>query len=369
MHTPTTRRARGARSGVAVLLAGACCAGLAACTAATSSGPDVTVTDPSVGKPAPPDSVQAALSRMAFTPYAALGMSGNDGLAPNESANSLAAACMNAAGYPGVNVGEFGVQVNRAGLAFSQPWGSWGYLGLADAEQYGFLLPPGAGLSSLGIGAKPPGTNPASLPAAERTAMGKCVTIQQQFTLEAQNGPLAGIQALANDIYNDLLKNGQIKSATKAWSACMAKNGYHFPDPVTGFKDTMQSIYGGGGRGKILRIGGTNISSSQNQAQIATAVADANCTESTDLAGIYFAIEADYEQQIVTANQQALSTAVQKYRRDYQKEVRKLPELLKTTKAQPFDGKGRVRVGPLPGQSPGARQSAGVQVPSPGTSG
>src|SRR6516165_1902492 len=78
------------------------CTGLAACTAGPPKGPDVTVSTPSVGRPQPPSSVQAALSRMAFTPYAALGQSDNDGLAPSESSSALAAACMSVAGYPGM---------------------------------------------------------------------------------------------------------------------------------------------------------------------------------------------------------------------------------------------------------------------------
>src|SRR5215471_1209021 len=106
-----------------------CCAGLAACTAATSSGPDVTVTDPAVGRPAPPDSVQAALSRMAFTPYAALGQSDNDGLAPGESSYALSQACLAAAGYPNAGHVPFAISLGPANLAFSQPWGAWGYLG------------------------------------------------------------------------------------------------------------------------------------------------------------------------------------------------------------------------------------------------
>jgi hypothetical protein len=72
------------------------------------------------------------------------------------------------------------------------------------------------------------------------------------------------------------------------------------------------------------------------------AVTDANCTQSTDLAGIYFAVEASYEQQIVSANQQALALAVQQFRADYRKEVSELPKLLSTTKAQPFPKLGKV---------------------------
>ena len=73
-----------------------------------------------------------------------------------------------------------------------------------------------------------------------------------------------------------------------------------------------------------------------NQAQIAAAVTDATCTESADLAGIYFAVQASYEQQIVNANQQALNSAVQQYKAAYVTELKKLPSLLKTAKANKF---------------------------------
>jgi hypothetical protein len=334
------------RSGIGALLTCVCCAGLAACTAAASSGPDVTVTDPSIGRPSPPDSVQAALSRMAFTPYAALGLSDNDGLAPNESTNTLTQACMTAAGYPGNNgLVAISVQSSATGLAFAQPWGPWGYLGLATAEQWGFLQPPGSALSSLGIDTSAPDTNPQNYPAAEQTAIGKCQTITQDFGTEVDNGPLAGIQSITNTVFNDVQKHAAIKNATKAWSTCMARNGYSYPDPVTGFKNEMRSIFGGNGRGVHIKVGGQSVSTTQNQAQIAMAVADANCTQSTDLAGIYFAVQASYEQQIVNANQQALSAAVQQYRTDYQKEVNKLPQLLTTAKAQPFKQPGIVQGG------------------------
>ena len=101
-----------------------CCMGLAACTASAPKGPDVAVSTPSVGRPAPPTSAQAALSRMAFTPYAALGQSNNDGLAPNESSYALSQACLDAAGYPGVGNVPFAVNLGAANLSFAQPWGA-----------------------------------------------------------------------------------------------------------------------------------------------------------------------------------------------------------------------------------------------------
>jgi hypothetical protein len=69
------------------------------------------------------------------------------------------------------------------------------------------------------------------------------------------------------------------------------------------------------------------------------AVTDAGCTDSADLAGIYFAVLASYEQQVVNANQQALTSAVRQYRAAYARELTKLPSLLKTARATPLPRK------------------------------
>ena len=105
---------------------------------------------------------------MAFTPYAALGQSNNDGLAPSESSYVLAQACLNAAGYPGASNVPFAVSLGPANLSFAQPWGAWGYLGTAAAQQYGFRAPAGSALSTLGIDANPAAPDPADLPRRSR---------------------------------------------------------------------------------------------------------------------------------------------------------------------------------------------------------
>jgi hypothetical protein len=323
------------RTHTALCLLICCCAGLAACTAGDPNGPNTTVTTPRVGRPQPPASAQAALSRQAFTPYAALGQSNNDGLAPGESQFALAGACMTGAGYPNSATSgniPISISIGSANLSFAQPWGSWGYLGVAEAEQSGFRPQPGSALSDLGIDIPPPSASQPSIPAAEQTAMGKCATIVQDFTNAADNGPLAGIQTLSNDLYNDVLKDAAVKNATQAWSACMAKNGYSFHQPQDVFPQELQDMYGG----KHEITPGETVSAAANQAQIAAAVTDADCTQSTDLAGIYFAVQASYEQQLVNANQQALTAAVQQYRAAYARELAKLPALLRTAKANPF---------------------------------
>ena len=58
-------------------------------------------------------------------------------------------------------------------------------------------------------------------------------------------------------------------------------------------------------------------------------------TQAADLAGIYFAVQDSYEQQVVDANQQALSAAVRQYKAAYTKGLGKLPALLRTASATP----------------------------------
>jgi hypothetical protein len=314
-----------------------CCAALTACTDAGPKGPDATVTTPAVGgRPPAPASAQAALSSEPFTPYASLGISSNDGLAPGASQYALAEPCMNAAGYPGITVSEgiVGISIELGGptgLAFTQPWGAWGYLSTADAQQYGFRYPPGAGLTTLGLGGALPANQP-SVPAAEQAAANKCGTIIQDFATASQKGALAGIITLGNDIGSDVAHDPAVKNATRAWSACMAKNGYTAGQPQDVFNQEWQAMYGSAHAISPT----TTVSASANQAQIAAAVTDADCSQSSDLAGIYFAVQASYEKQLVTANQQALNAAVSQYRAAYAKELKKLPALLRTASAQPF---------------------------------
>jgi len=223
------------------------------------------------------------------------------------------------------------ISLSPLNLSFAQPWGGWGYLGAAEAEQYGFRVPPGSALSQLGIDVPPPAANPPSLPAAEQTAIEKCATIMQDWDNTVQKGALAGIRTLSNDISTGVLRDAAVKDATRAWSACMAKNGYTFPQPQGVFFQEMQVMHGG-----VKGISATGpVSASANQAQIAAAVTDAGCTQSTDLAGIYFAVQASYEQQLVNANQQALTAAVKQYRAAYAKELARLPALLRTASATP----------------------------------
>ena len=308
-----------------VLIVG--CAALAACSASAPKGPATAVTAPKVGRPTPPASVEAALSSDAFTPYAALGLAANDGLAVNESSWGLASACTTAAGYPslGTNGVPLAVNFGQVQLVFSQPWGNWGYLGDTPARQYGFLTTPGSALSTLGVNFQP--VDAATLPPAEQAAALRCGTIVTTFDAAMQAGPLATIGTLNNDIASDVANDPAVNKATKEWDACMARNGYHYTQPAAVAHDQMQQAYGG----QRSIDPSSPVSPDARRAQITAAVTDATCTQTTDLAGLYFAVLASYEQQLVNANQQALNADVRRYRAAYAKELRKLPALLRTT--------------------------------------
>jgi len=321
------------------------CAALAACTASASTGPIATVTVPRVGKPVPPVSAQAALSSEAFTSYAGLGASTDDGLAPGDTYAALHTACMSAAGYSQYATDvPYGIRANR-GLAFAQAAGPWGYLGTALAAQVGFAgqagpedVPAGSGPGSL-----------ATLPQAVQSAAGKCANIVLNFNNAMFDGPLAIVETLNDDISNDVVNNADLKKATRVWSACMARNGYASSDPDALAQQAVTSL---GLRVVAGQSPPPTPSAAQNAAQIAEAVADANCTTSSDLAGIYYAIQASFERQLVSANQVALDAGVRQYKAAFARELRRLPALLRTTSVSFQLGRGPTRKGPAPSPSP-----------------
>ncbi len=314
-----------------------CCAVLTACTAAPQ-GPDATVTAPAVGRPPPPASAQAALSSEAFTPYAGLGAVDNDGLAPGDTYDALHTACMNDAGYGQyASQALYSVRMN-SGFTFALPYGGQGYIGTALAAQQGFLagnLTPGVGgAAQQGF---QPGAPFAGIPAGAQAAGGKCFNILENFNNAQFTHSMAIIETLNNDIGNAVVADGSIKKAMANWSACMAKDGYSTSNAQTFSQQALVTLGlrppPGKNPGTLTPPG--QPTAAQNKAQIAMAVTDADCTLTSDLAGIFFAVQASYEQQFVTANQQALNTSIRQYKAAFAKALKTMPALLRTTSATP----------------------------------
>jgi hypothetical protein len=309
-----------------------CCAIITACTASAPKGPAATVTTPAVGRPPAPASVAAAMASEAFTAYAALGAADNDGLAPGDTYDALHTACMNDAGY-----GQYAADApyparTNHGLGFPQAYGPWGYVGTALAAQEGFM----AGNLGPGPGGGPPSGGPfGNLPAAAQAAAGKCFNILENFNNAQFAHSMAIIETLNNYISTDVIQDGEFKAAMRSWSACMAKQGFKSSDANT-FSQQAEVLLGqrpAPGQNPTGPPGPPT--AAQNKAQIAMAVADANCTLSSDLSGIYFAVQANYEQQFVSANQQALNAGIREYKAAFAKALKMMPTLLQTTSAVP----------------------------------
>jgi hypothetical protein len=330
-----------------------CCAVIAACTASGPRGPAATVTTPAVGRPPAPASVAAAMASEAFTPYAALGAAVNDGLAPGDTYDALHTACMEDAGY-GQYASEaaYPERENR-GLGFPQAYGPWGYVGTALAAEEGFNAPEAGSGGGLPVGGGPLG----SIPAAAQAAAGKCFNILENFNNATLAHYLAIVETLNNYIGADVINDGEFHAAIRRWSACMAKNGFSSPDAEAFWSQALNSIGQGSGPGQNPNGPPGAPTAAQNKAQIAMAVADADCTLSSDLAGIYFAVQANYEQQFVSANQQALNAGVREYKAAFAHELKTMPALLQTTSATPN----------LPGPPPAGHHGKhpGAARPSP----
>jgi hypothetical protein len=315
------------RTGWCLLICGAA---LTACTASGPKGPAATVTTPAVGRPPAPASVAAAMASEAFTAYAALGAADNDGLAPGDTYDALHTACMNDAGY-GQYASEVGypIRANR-GMGFPQAYGPWGYVGTALAAEEGFNAPEG------GPGGGPVGGGPGgNLPAGAQAAAGKCLNILANFNNATLAHYLSIVETLNNYISTDVIQDSEFKAAVRRWSACMAKQGFHSSD-ADAFAQQAQIMLGqqaAPGQNPTGPPG--QPTAAQNQTQIAMAVADANCTLSSDLSGVYFAVQANYEKQFVSANQQALNAGIREYKAAFAKALKTMPTLLRTTSATP----------------------------------
>lgn len=310
----------------------ASCAVLAACAAAPRKGPATDVTAPAVGRPPPPASAQAALSSEAFTPYAGLGAVDNDGLAPGDTYDALHTACMNDAGYGQYAAqAAYSVRENR-GLTFASPYGWHGYIGTALAAQQGFLA-PGGGAPAGGS----PSSPSAGMPAGAQAAAGKCLNILENFNNAQFTHSMAIIETLNDDIGNAEAQDGSIKKAMANWSACMAKEGYRTSSPLTFSEQALVTLglRSPPGPASVPANPPGQLTAAQNKAQIAMAVADADCTVSSDLSGIWFAVQASYEEQFVTANQQALAAGVREYKAAFAKALKNMPALLRAASSTP----------------------------------
>ena len=314
-----------------------CCAALAACTAAAPKGPNTTVTTPE--------------RRQAASTCLGPGGAVERGVHPLRRARHIQqrrAGARRVAIHPRRAVHErrrlSGHDHQRwhrplrhlprrtPGLAFTQPWGGWGYLGAADAQQYGFRVPPAprSPPSASGDSSRP---TRRACPRPNRPRPTSAARSSQDFSNASQDGALAGIATLGNDIANDVLHDPAVKNATRAWSACMAKNGYTFDQPQDVSSQELQAMYGGRALDQPRQPRSArppSRRSSRRPSPTPTAPSPATWPGSTSPSRPATSSSSS------TPTSRRSNAAVRQYRAAYAKELSKLPALLRTAKAQPF---------------------------------
>lgn len=248
---------------------------LALCTACGTGRHTPPLPAPSVSALAAPTSYYAMVTT---TPLSAYEDSHSQEMTIQRAEVMLLVPCAAKKGYPGISESNltsgFTPDVTESGpFGFIDPAG--GSKGFEDPQT------PADPKSSTRPGAVKVTS------AKEGTVLESCYTAAQA-TVEG-NASTAFINTLTDEATNATVADKRLTAATAEWSACMKSHGFDYTDPSA----TGQGPWPRG--------------------QIATAKADASCTEGTDLSGIYFAVQNGYEQELIQQNLPKLRSVKQSY--------------------------------------------------------
>ncbi|MFI6849732.1 hypothetical protein OG535_23510 [Kitasatospora sp. NBC_00085] len=196
-----------------------------------------------------------------------------------QARNALVVSCMRKAGYTAFD-GD-GLQAAQApDNATALPAGAWGYLGTAVAGVQGFHPP------------KRPLPRQAGTAAGSGEAYDSARVDCDRQAAERIGSPSGPGTELVGRLFDESIaatgRETRVVAATKEWSACMATAGFRTDDPAVlpdRFRATPEAT----------------------PTELATARADADCTGRTNLAGIWFAVLAGYQQQQIDRNAEALT--------------------------------------------------------------
>ncbi|MEU6656990.1 hypothetical protein ABZ904_48800 [Streptomyces sp. NPDC046900] len=182
---------------------------------------------------------------------------------------------------------------------------------MTTARVYGFHLPPFTGGS-----AKPISLNSLSVPLQH--ALEKCD--DQVAAKEKQAGISVGhkesdlVDVASGLKAKDFLKSQsdpRVLDVFKSWSSCMAQRGYHYATPQDAAKDQRWTQSGQRSREAIEADVTTE--------ETGTAVAEVECVYSTNLLGVSFAVEAEYERNDIEKNAETLTQLKERTDRDAKK--------------------------------------------------
>ncbi|MFI9322866.1 hypothetical protein ACIGXI_24245 [Kitasatospora aureofaciens] len=196
-----------------------------------------------------------------------------------QARNALIVSCMHRAGFSAFT-GDGLQAAQPPDNATALPAGAWGYLGAEAAATLGFHPPKRT----------PPRPNPA--PAGSGEAYdGARVDCDRQAAERIGSPPAAGsrlVGRLFDESAKATAKDARVVAATRQWSACMTTAGFGATTP-----EELPQRY--------------QTAPEVTPAELAAARADADCTAGTELAGLWFAVLAGYQRQLIDRNAEALT--------------------------------------------------------------
>lgn len=245
---------------------------LCACSAGSRPFPGANITPPALDGAHAPASLAAAESALPLASYA-----------PSEQEHQtiiraqgiLQIRCMEQRGYRGFTP----TPVVRSPATFPGGGGPFGYINPAYAAERGFQPP---------VYTSGSGRSAEIMPLAEAQAASDCA-------FRAQSA-LRPVSATGKELLNNLdLKSEQhaaadprVLAATRAWAACMKAGGFDDASPASLALEPWPAV--------------------PSAKETATAKADAACTSSVNLAGIYFAALAGYQLELNAPHAKELAT-------------------------------------------------------------
>jgi hypothetical protein len=240
-----------------------------------SRGPDVEL--PSI--PSDPMAPTSYLAGVASLPWRDYVQSPAQAAAGQQAKFAVTVTCMHRRGYSDFRKSL----IQYASPDFSyEPGGPYGWIDKRKAARYGFHSSP-ADYATVHMSA-------AHISTVENARLEACLS---QAAEELDGGKASDPRNLANQLFetswNLATRDPRVRAATERWAKCMHRHGLNLLSPP-----------------EAANWAGKTPNASPREIVIATA--DADCTESSGLAGVFFAVDAGYQRELIRANASALAS-------------------------------------------------------------
>ncbi|HUN37497.1 MAG TPA: hypothetical protein VMU95_36335 [Trebonia sp.] len=287
-----------------LVVAVATVAGLTGCAAGGAASPSPSVTPPSIPASPTPVPADATLSEV-HLPLDAYQLDPQDTATVLNAINTLTATCMRAKGFA-----YAASAVTSQSVADTPSGGGYGLDNAQQAAEYGYSSAKTVSRMTALEQGKQPGQQGSGHSDAYWIALDGSVPgagapgfttsgcynsaanqIMQYTEAASSHLDLSLPGDLVDEAQADAAKDSRVTHVTAAWSACMADQGFHYPTPAAAAQAHWPPI--------------------PSSTEKNTAVADVACKQRTNLPGVWQAVQAGYEQELISANLPALTAVAQ----------------------------------------------------------